>query len=227
MMWNLREERRLCVFMEQNHEEQQENQVTSPRDNWLKTEVVEWGKALLIAVVLVTLMRWLLFTPTIVSGPSMEPNFWDQQRLIVNKMIYRFKEPDRGEVVVFHAPEQKDYIKRVIALPGESVRIEKDHVYINGELLNEPYIAEAIAEAARNNTTYNTRDFKMTGSGIREVTVPDGHLFLVGDNRPNSKDSRMESVGFIPISEVVGRADIIFWPLGDFQWIKHPDYEVK
>lgn len=190
--------------------------------NWLRSEIWEWVKALLIAFTLVAIMRWLLFTPTIVSGPSMEPNFHDRERLIVNKIIYRIREPRRGEVVVFHAPEEKDYIKRVIALPGETVKVENDTVYINDQPLSEPYIADVVEQAQRQGKSYNYRNFLETPNGIEAVTVPEGTVFVMGDNRSNSKDSRMESVGFIPMEDIVGRADIIFWPISHFQRVNHP-----
>lgn len=198
----------------------------SPDEHYsgLKSETWEWIKALLIAFALVALMRWLLFTPTIVSGPSMEPNFHDRQRLIVNKVIYRIREPERGEVVVFHAPEKKDYIKRVIALPGETVKVVGDTVYVNGEPIEEPYIRAEVEKAKQQGTTYNRRDYKVTENGVEAVTVPEDSVFVMGDNRSNSKDSRMESVGFVPIDEIVGRADVVFWPLPDFRLVRHPDY---
>lgn len=194
---------------------------------WLKSEVLEWIKALLIAFALVAMLRWLLFTPTIVSGESMTPNFEDKQRLIVNKVVYMIREPERGEVIVFHAPEHKDYIKRVIGLPGETVKVDGDDVYINGRKIEEPYIAEKIKEAEQSGFTYNRRNYKVTSDGLVEATVPEGKIFVMGDNRSNSKDSRMESVGFISIDEIVGRADIVFWPLSELEWIDHPDYEVE
>ncbi len=194
-------------------------------ENWLQREIWEWIKALLIAFVLVAVMRWLLFTPTIVSGPSMEPNFHDRQRLIVNKLIYHIREPRRGEVIVFHAPEEKDYIKRVIALPGESVRVEGDEVYINGQLLNEPYIASAVEAAHAKGTLYNSKNFFETPNGVVDVVVPEGTVFVMGDNRSNSKDSRMDSVGFVPMDKIVGRSDLIFWPLKDLSIVHHPKEE--
>jgi len=176
----------------------------------VKKEVWEWIKALLMAAVLVILIRWLLFTPFVVEGPSMQPNFYTGERLIVNKLIYDFRAPKRGEVIVFHATEDKDYIKRVIALPGERVRVEGDHVYVNGQLLDEPYIREAVEQARQRGTFYNVRNFP-------ETTVDEGTVFVLGDNRSNSQDSR--DIGMIEFNRIVGRADIIFWPLSRLQWI--------
>ncbi|MDF2924767.1 MAG: sipS [Paenibacillaceae bacterium] len=177
----------------------------------VKNEAWEWTKALLIAATLVILIRWLLFAPFIVDGPSMEPNFHTAERLIVNKIIYKFRAPERGEVVVFHAPAGVDYIKRVVALPGEKIKVQNNTVYINGVELNEPYIQEAVeAEKARGGK-YN-RDFQ-------ETTVAEGTVFVMGDNRVNSTDSRM--IGSVEYDKIVGRADVRFWPLNKLGIIKH------
>lgn len=176
----------------------------------VKKEAWEWIKALLVAAVLVFLFRWLLFSPYIVEGPSMQPNFHTGERLIVNKLLYKFRSPQRGEVIVFHADEGKRYIKRVIALPGETIRVAGDDVYINGELLDEPYLHDVIEQAKQNGKVYNIRDYE-------ENTVPEGTVFVMGDNRSNSEDSRR--IGFIEYSRIVGRADVIFWPIKDIQLI--------
>ncbi len=182
--------------------------------NLNKNDIIEWIKAILIAAVLVVIIRWLIFAPYVVDGPSMHPNFFTGERLIVNKIVYHIRHPHRGEVIVFLAPEGKDYIKRVIALPGESVEVDHDKVYINGELLAEPYIQSEVDRADANGGVYNTRSFPKT-------TVPPGSLFVMGDNRPDSKDSRFSDVGFVSYGKVIGRADLIFWPLKKFDFIQH------
>ena len=176
----------------------------------VKNEVWEWTKALVIAASLVFLIRWLIFSPFVVEGPSMQPNFHTGERLIVNKLIYKIRKPERGEVIVFHATSDKDYIKRVIALPGETIRVEGDNVYVNGELLDEPYLREAIEQAKQRGSTWNGRDYA-------EHTVPEGTIFAMGDNRSNSLDSR--DIGFIEYKQVVGRADLVFWPLSQIHWV--------
>ncbi|MBP1991361.1 signal peptidase I [Paenibacillus eucommiae] len=173
----------------------------------VKNEVWEWAKALLIAGVLVFVIRWFVFAPFIVEGPSMEPNFYTSERLIVNKILYDIRKPKRGEVVVFHAPEGKDYIKRVVALPGETVKVEGDKIYINGQEIEQTYLKEALEQAAKEGRSYNTL------ANFPETTVPEGSIFAMGDNRSNSRDSRDPSVGFVPYKEIVGRADLIFWPM--------------
>ncbi len=208
--------------MEQtNPQSDQEKVERTEQQQSAKNEWWEWIKALLIAFVIVFLVRHFLFTPTVVSGPSMEPNFEDKERLIVNKIVYDIREPRRGEVIVFHAPEKKDYIKRIIALPGETVQVDGDRIYINGEQIDEPYIEEVIANANANGMRYNRlADFPAT-------EVPDNAVFVLGDNRPNSKDSRFGEVGFVAFDQIVGRADLVFWPVTDFKILSHPDYEVE
>lgn len=175
------------------------------------SEAWEWIKALLIAACLVFLIRYFIFAPFIVEGPSMEPNFHTGERLIVNKIVYAIRKPDRGEVVVFHAPAGIDYIKRVIALPGETVKIQNNKVLVNGKEIDEGYIQEAIDQKAQNGEKYN-RDFP-------ETTVPEGSVFVMGDNRLNSSDSRM--IGPVTYDKIVGRADVIFWPFGKIGLVKH------
>lgn len=190
----------------------------------LKQDIFEWMKAILIALVIVVLVRWLLFTPTLVSGQSMEPNFHNHERVIVNKIIYDIREPKRGEVIVFHAPEEKDYIKRVIGLPGDIVKVEGDQIFINDRLIEESYIQAEMDEAASKGITYNrTANFKMVGGELVGEEVPVGNVFVLGDNRSNSKDSRSSEVGYVPYEKIVGRADITFWPISEFKIIKHPD----
>lgn len=125
-----------------------------------KNEVLEWVKAIAIALVLVILIRWLLFKPFIVDGPSMKPNFHTGERVIVNEILYDIRSPQRGEVIVFHVPsEGRDFIKRVIGVAGDTVKVEGDVVTVNGEPVNETYIQGAIDEAHNNNALYNNKDF--------------------------------------------------------------------
>ncbi len=188
-----------------------------------KNEIFEWTKALLIAAALVFLIRWLAFTPFIVDGESMLPNFNNGERMIVNKLIYDFRDPKRFEVIVFLAPEGKDFIKRVIGLPGDKIRVDGDNVYINGEPISEPYIQDEIDLAAKEGRIYNSSIISIT----EEVTIPEDSLFVMGDNRPRSKDSRFSDVGFVSYDAIVGRADVVYWPLSNFRLIKHYGGEEK
>ncbi|UUZ85902.1 signal peptidase I [Paenibacillus sp. P26] len=189
-----------------------EQDQTVEKANPIKNEAWEWIKAPLIAAALVFIIRWLIFAPFIVEGPSMEPNFYTGERLIVSKFIYRLGNPERGEVIVFHATKDKDYIKRVIAPPGETVRVDGDKVYVNNKELDEPYLKQALDDAAKKGIPYNTRNFQ-------EKTVPEGTIFVMGDNRSNSQDSR--DIGFIKYDQIVGRADLIFWPFSKISLVRH------
>jgi len=182
-------------------------------------ELFEWIKALAVAGILVFLIRWFLVSPFIVDGPSMQPNFWNRERIIVNKIIYDIREPKRGEVIVFHVPEEgRDFIKRVIGEPGDTVKVEGDKVTINGEPLDESYLREAYEAAHAAGRLYN-REEGFPNVRFPDGKVPEGTLFVMGDNRSNSEDSRM--IGFIPLDRVVGRADLVYWPLGDFHFVSH------
>ncbi|MET3546068.1 signal peptidase I [Paenibacillus favisporus] len=183
-----------------------------------KNEVVEWLKAIIIALILVALIRWLLFKPFIVDGPSMQPNFHTGERLIVNEILYDIRAPHRGEVIVFHVPsEGKDFIKRVIAVAGDTVKVEGDTVTVNGKKVNETYIQGAIDASHKAGQMYNDKDFP--NSAFPDGKVPEGHVFVMGDNRSDSTDSRM--IGYVPLGDIVGRADLIFWPVKDIHLINH------
>ncbi|ETT57108.1 MULTISPECIES: signal peptidase I [Paenibacillus] len=183
-----------------------------------KNEVLEWIKAIAIALVLVILIRWLLFKPFIVDGPSMKPNFHTGERVIVNEILYDIRKPERGEVIVFHVPsEGRDFIKRVIGVAGDTVTVEGDVVTVNGEPVNETYIQSAIDDAHNNNILYNNKNFP--NEQFTDNKVPEGHVFVMGDNRSDSTDSRM--IGYVPLGDIVGRADLIFWPVKNISLINH------
>jgi signal peptidase I len=150
-----------------------------------------------IALVFITaiLIRFFLFQPFVVEGQSMEPNYYNGEYLFVEKVSYRFNEPERGQVVVFHHPANTDsnYIKRIIGLPGETVRIENSKVYINGQELLEPYLSpdQKTVIAANPDIPY-------------EAKVPEGNYFVLGDNRDHSSDSR--EGWYLEESQIIGRS---------------------
>lgn len=175
-----------------------------------KNEWFDWFKALLIALGLAFLVRTFLFTPIIVDGPSMNPTLHDRDQMIVNKFTYRFNEPERFDIVVFHANDQKDFIKRVIALPGEHVAFKDNTLYINGKPIEEKFFTE-------NDIHIQTNDFTLEEIPGNYSTVPEGHVFVLGDNRTNSTDSRL--LGPISIDQIVGKASVIYWPFERLQFI--------
>ena len=171
-----------------------------------KNEFWEWSKALLIAFGLAWIIRYFLFTPIVVDGESMMPTLEDGDRMIVNKIGYEVGEPDRYDIVVFHAPEKKDYIKRVIGLPGDHIAYKNDQLYINGEPQAEPYL-DAKKEEIIEGTL--TEDFTLEELTQMKV-VPEGYVFVMGDNRRYSKDSRI--IGVVSMEEIIGSTSVIFWP---------------
>jgi signal peptidase I len=179
-----------------------------------KNELWEWAKALIIAVLLAAIIRYFLFAPIIVDGLSMMPTLHDHDRMIVNKLSYKIGEPDRFDIVVFHAPEGKDYIKRVIGLPGDKVEYRNDTLYINGKAIDEPYLDEYKKDVIDGPWTEPFTLKELTG----QETVPEGELFVMGDNRRYSKDSR--HIGTVPMEKVLGNTSVIYWPLDEIKVVK-------
>ena len=180
-----------------------------------KSEWFDWVKALLIAFALAFIVRTFLFAPIVVDGPSMQPTLHDRDQMIVNKIDYRFNEPDRFDIVVFHADEKKDFIKRVIGLPGEHVAVMDNMLYINGEEVDEPFLSEQNQKSASYQLPSN--DFRLENLPGNFDTIPDGYVLVLGDNRGNSTDSRM--LGVIPMDQIVGKTSLIYWPIKRMQML--------
>ncbi|MHC0037186.1 signal peptidase I [Pseudoneobacillus sp. C159] len=179
-----------------------------------KSELWEWIKALVIAVGLAALIRYFFFAPIVVDGLSMMPTLHDQDRMIVNKLTYKIGEPKRFDIIVFHAPENKDYIKRIIGLPGDHIEYRDDTLYVNGKPYEEPYLAEYKKQVIDGPLT----DPFTLEEKIGETTVPEGYLFVMGDNRRFSKDSR--HIGAVSMDKVLGKTSIVYWPPEDFHIVK-------
>lgn len=171
-----------------------------------KHEAFEWFKAIVIALILAFFIRTFLFAPIIVKGESMAPTLRNSEQMIVNKIGYLFSEPKRFDIIVFHANEEQDYIKRVIGLPGDHIEYIDDTLYINGQPYEEEYL-EPLKKQLNTKLTYDFTLEELTN----EKRVPEGHLFVMGDNRQYSLDSR--DLGFIPMDKVVGKASVVYWPL--------------
>ncbi|MBO8155469.1 MAG: signal peptidase I [Bacillaceae bacterium] len=163
-------------------------------------EILEWGKAILFALGLAIVLRTFVMSTSIVDGPSMYPTLENGEWVIYNKAIYYFTEPDRGDIVIIKRPD-KNYVKRIIGMPNETVEV-RDHVlYINGKKQDQPYL---------------TRDALMGTNNFEPVTVPEDSYFVMGDNRSISKDSR-NGLGFIKKSEIEGRTELVIFPFQEFE----------
>jgi len=169
-----------------------------------KNEAWEWIKSLLIAFGLALLIRYFLFAIFMVEGTSMVPTLQDQERLVVNKIVYQLHNPEYNDIVVFQYPAdpEKDFVKRVIGLPGDKIEVRDYKVFRNGQELDETYINEPTS------TYYGSWE------------VPADTVFVLGDNRNHSKDSRDPQVGFVPFDLIVGRAEVVWWPIQNF---RNPD----
>jgi signal peptidase I len=158
-----------------------------------------WMRDVLISVAASVLIIMFLYQPVRVEGTSMLPRLEDHDRLFINKFVYHFASIHRGDVVVFHYPRDpvKSYIKRVIAVPGDRLRIEHGQVILNGKVVKEPYVPE---------------EFRDTKS-MPELTVPDDEYFMMGDHRSISSDSR--EFGPVDRDLIYGKAVFVYWPTRD------------
>lgn len=167
---------------------------------WISV-IIEYAQVFLLAFIIYFVIDYAVLARVRVENVSMEPTLIPGDRALVSKLAYRFQEPKRGDVIVFHAPtEAADYIKRVIGLPGDVVEITQDQVRVNGYVLSEPYVAE---------------EPHYSGQWI----VPEGYLFVLGDNRNQSSDSH--EWGYITKQSVVGKAFMVYWPPQEIKILEH------
>ncbi len=175
-----------------------------------RAEIKEYIEAFIVAVVLALFIITFIAQSFLVQGSSMEPSLHHSQRLMVDKISYRFVEPRLGEIVVFRYPTdpRRKFIKRIIGVPGDEILINQGFVYVNGQRLDEPYI---------NGPTYGafSRDYG-------PVTVPTDSFFVLGDNRRNSDDSRYPDVDFVNSQLLIGKAIVVYWPLSNAELIRIP-----
>ena len=161
--------------------------------------VVLWLRDLLIATAASVIMVLFLYQPVRVEGTSMLPRLEDSDRLFINKFVYHFTAIERGDVVVFHYPRdpEKSYIKRVIALPGDTLRIDHGSVFVNGTLLREPYVPRVYRD----------------NRSVAEMVIPADSYYMMGDHRSISSDSR--DFGPVDRSLIYGKATFVYWPARD------------
>jgi signal peptidase I len=163
-----------------------------------------WSRDILFAVAIAIFIVIFVVQPVKVEGTSMQPQLADQDRIFVNRFIYRFAEIDRGDVVVFWYPRDhnKSFIKRIIGIPGDIIEIRRGLVYLNGSLLDEPYLNPEF------------RDFRSFG----RVIVPEGKYYVLGDHRNSSNDSR--NWGFVDQPLIYGKAVFSYWPVSRVGLVK-------
>lgn len=170
----------------------------TPKFNF-KKEILDWTVSIVVAVILALVIRTYIFTLVKVDGPSMNPTLTHGDTLYTNRFFYT---PKNGDIIIFRPPNspQTPYVKRVIAVGGQTVDIDSftGDVYVDGQMLKEDYIKEPLRSA---------------GTMTYPCTVPEGHIFVLGDNRNNSRDSRDKSVGFIPVENVIGKASFRLLPI--------------
>jgi signal peptidase I len=168
-------------------------------------------KWLIVSFLLVIMVRALFFSNYVVEGHSMNPTLEEGNFLMVNKMVYSFSMPERFDVVVFQQENASDnYVKRVIGLPGDKIEYKKDMLYVNGDLIVEPFIRPDHLKIFGGNFTGDFSLEELTG----EEKVPKGHVFVIGDNRLSSLDSR--HFGFVKIEDIVGKVHVRYWPVEEF-----------
>jgi len=160
----------------------------------------EWLKDIAIALILGILILQVI-KPTIVRESSMNPTIYENDYIFLNKQAYLFDEPQRGDIIVFHSDllqangKEKLLIKRIIGIPGDTISIADGVLYRNGEAVSEPYTLDGL-----------------TMSDMDEITVPENELFVMGDNRQNSIDSRDPSVGYVDEDLIIGKAFFRLYP---------------
>lgn len=166
----------------------------------IKVELIEWFKIIATALIFAFIITQFA-RPTLVRGQSMYPTLEENDYLIINRMAYKVGELELGDIIVFTTKlnqedgEEKDLVKRVIAVEGDKLRIEDSKIYVNDVLIDEPYIHDEYTE------------------GAIDITIPEHKVFVMGDNREESLDSRYEEVGLIDENDIMGKVSIRLFPL--------------
>lgn len=177
------------------------------------TVLIDLVETLVIAGAVFVVIYAFLFRPFQVNGKSMYPTYDTGEYVLTNLITLRLSSLKRGDVIVFKAPpnQEKDYIKRVIGIPGDSIMIKNEGVYVNDQKLEEPYLASDVR-------TYGG-SFLADG---QKITVPADNYFVMGDNRTQSSDSR--EWGYVPKEKLIGKSMVVYWPPQRFRIIKDPVY---
>jgi len=169
-------------------------------------------ETLVIAAAIVIFVYLFVASPHEVIGRSMEDNFWNGEYLLADKVSYHLGDPRPGDVIIFKHTDTADYIKRVIGIPGDTVELRDGYFYVNGERLSESEYLES--------DVYTSGGNYLSEGEI--VTVKDGYVFVAGDNRPHSSDSR--AFGPIEQEKIKGRAVLVYWPFSHLKVVSRPAY---
>lgn len=177
--------------------------------HWL----IDLAETLVIAGAIFVVIYAFLLRPFQVNGLSMYPTFHNGEYVFTNLLSQRFGQLKRGDVIVFKAPpsEDKDYIKRIVGLPGETVMIKEGNIYINRKFLSEPYLPQGVITDARG--------FAHEGE---EITISSKNYFVVGDNRSKSSDSR--DWGLVSFDKVIGKSALVYWPVNKLRFVAEVKY---
>ena len=174
-------------------------------------------KYLIIPLICVILIRLFVMTPIVVSGQSMMPTLDNKDKIVINKISPKVVGYDRFDVIVFTSKAGPNYVKRVIGLPGETIEYKNDQLYVNGQLVEEPFLNKSQKSM---NEEALTQDFTLQQLYYLQ-SIPDNMYFVLGDNRLNSNDSRQpESVGLIHKDDILGKAEFVIYPFNHFHLLK-------
>lgn len=187
----------------------------------MKKEITEWIVAIGVALIILVVVINFVGKSYTIKGDSMDPTLKDGEHVIVNMIGYNLGGLEKGNVIVFHADESSDYVKRVIGMPGDKVEYKKDQLYVNDKKVDEPYLDYNKKRKQVEYITANDLDVSSLSNSNGEEKIPKGKLLVLGDNREVSKDSR--SFGLINEDQVVGKVSFRFWPINNFKVNFNPD----
>ncbi len=186
--------------------------------NFIKRAVIaifDFLQSIVVVMAIMVMIYLFVMSPQEIKGASMEPSFVNGEYILTNKILFKLRDPERGDVVIFKSPSNPeiDYIKRIIGLPADTVSLKNNVIYVNDTKVEEPYLAAGISIFG--------------GSYLREnqeVIIPEGKYFVMGDNRPHSADSR--EFGPIPKEDFIGKAFLRYWPFTKLGLVPQPHYQI-
>lgn len=187
----------------------------------MKKNITEWLVSIIVGIAIAWIVTTFMFTSYTVKGSSMAPTFQEDDKLIINKMSKSLNTIKRGDVIIFHATKNSDYIKRLIGKPGDTVESKKDKLYINGKYIKEPYLK---LNKQNKMTKYLTKDFDVADTKYSDgkKVIPKGKYLVLGDNRFISNDSR-RTLGLLSTDKVVGKVALRWLPLSNLKFNFYPD----